>query len=91
MFKDVFDADFFDSDAKSCFAELKINAVESGRFYPEDWEIAYVKDKPIGLTLPQLHDAEGEIGSNFYLGVLPCFLFCLLHFSSLFVLLKHLF
>lgn len=71
VFKDVFEPDFFDSDAANCFAELKMNAVDSGRFYPEDWEVAYVKDKPIGLTMPQLHDAGGEIGSNFYLGVLP--------------------
>ncbi|UCD04973.1 MAG: GNAT family N-acetyltransferase [candidate division WOR-3 bacterium] len=71
VFKSVFEPDFFDSDAANCFAELKMNAVDSGRFYPEDWEIAYDNDKPVGLTMPQLHDADGEIGSNFYLGVLP--------------------
>jgi GNAT superfamily N-acetyltransferase len=71
FFKDVFEPDFFDSDAANYYTELKMNAVDSGRFYPEDWEIAYVGGKQIGLTMPQLHDAGGEIGSNFYLGILP--------------------
>ena len=45
--------------------------METKRFYPEDWQIGYHGAKPIGITMPQLHDEGGEIGSNYYLGVVP--------------------
>jgi len=43
--------------------------MKTKRFYPEDWQIGYHGIKPIGITMPQLHDEGGEIGSNYYLGV----------------------
>ncbi len=71
IFKAVYEPDIFQGDAEKCFAELKKNAVHTGHFHPEDWELAYVGDKPVGITMPQLHDADAEIGSNFYLGLVP--------------------
>jgi ribosomal protein S18 acetylase RimI-like enzyme len=63
--------DIFESDAESCFIDLKRDAIKTKRFYAEDWEIALYGGKYVGITLPQLHDEGGEIGSNFYLGVVP--------------------
>ncbi|UCG29166.1 MAG: GNAT family N-acetyltransferase [candidate division WOR-3 bacterium] len=71
IFKAVYEPDIFESDAEKCYADLKKNATNTGHFYPEDWQLAYVGDKPVGLTMPQLHDADVEIGSNFYLGLVP--------------------
>jgi GNAT superfamily N-acetyltransferase len=71
VFKNIYQADIFEDDAERCFRDLRKSAIKTKRFYPEDWKIAYHGTKPIGITMPQLHDEAGEIGSNFYLGVIP--------------------
>lgn len=63
---DIFD---FDPDPARCFEDLKKMAARTKRFHPEDWEIAYVATKPVGITMPQLHDAKAQCGSNYYVGV----------------------
>lgn len=67
----IYQPDIFESDPKKCFFGLKRMAVKSRRFYPEDWEVTYAENQAVGITIPQLHDEKGEIGSNFYVGVLP--------------------
>lgn len=75
IFEEVYEPDMFDepdmskSSAAKCFADLKKRAVETKRFYPEDWEIAYIATKPVGITMPQLHDEMAQFGSNFLVGV----------------------
>jgi ribosomal protein S18 acetylase RimI-like enzyme len=69
--KMVYQPDIFQSDAERCFIDLKRDAIKTKRFYAEDWEIALHGSKYVGITMPQLHDEKGEIGSNFYLGVVP--------------------
>lgn len=71
IFKAVYQPDMFESDAEKCFVGMREEAVKTGRFYPQDWEIAYRGSEEIGITMPQLHDKGGEIGSNWYLGVIP--------------------
>jgi ribosomal protein S18 acetylase RimI-like enzyme len=71
IFKAVYQPDMFESDAEKCFVDLKESAMKTKRFYPEDWEIAYHGSEYIGITMPQLHDEGGGIGSNWYLGVVP--------------------
>jgi RimJ/RimL family protein N-acetyltransferase len=63
---DIFD---FDPDPARCFEDLKKMAARTKRFHPEDWEIAYVAAKPVGITMPQLHDEKAQCGSNYYVGV----------------------
>jgi ribosomal protein S18 acetylase RimI-like enzyme len=53
------------------FSGLKRMAIKSRRFYPEDWEVAYIENQAVGITMPQLHDEKGECGSNFLVGVIP--------------------
>ncbi len=65
----AYEADVFDSDAPSCFSELKRRALNTQNFFPADWEIAYLKEQLVGLTMPQLHDNKATEGSNFYVGV----------------------
>jgi ribosomal protein S18 acetylase RimI-like enzyme len=65
------DRDFDKDDPNECFQELKARAINMGTYRPNNWLIAYFNKKPIGVILPQLHDAKGETGSNFYLGVVP--------------------
>ncbi len=70
IFKKIFQPDgFFESDAERYFSDLKKSAIKTKRFYAEDWEIACHGGKHVGITMPQLHDEGGEIGSNFYVGV----------------------
>jgi ribosomal protein S18 acetylase RimI-like enzyme len=71
IFKAVYLPDIFESNAERCFKGLKQSAIKTKRFYPEDWEIAHLGNKYVGITMPQLHDEEGQIGSNYYLGVIP--------------------
>ena len=71
VFKTVYQADIFEDNAESCFRDLRKSAMKTKRFYPEDWKVGCYGTKPIGITMPQLHDEGGEIGSNFYLGVIP--------------------
>lgn len=71
VFKVVYQPDIFESDAERCFIGLKQSANKTKRFYPEDWEIANRGTEHIGITMPQLHDEGGAIGSNYYLGVIP--------------------
>jgi ribosomal protein S18 acetylase RimI-like enzyme len=71
IFKTTFQPDFFESDAERYFAGLRKDANKTRRFYAEDWEIGIHGDKHVGITMPQLHDEGGEIGSNFHLGVVP--------------------
>lgn len=72
IFKKIFQPDgFFESDAERYFGDLKKSAIKTKRFYAEDWEIASHGGKHVGITMPQLHDEDGEIGSNFYVGVVP--------------------
>lgn len=71
VFKSTYQADIFEDDAERYFRGLRKSAMETKRFYPEDWQIGYYGTKPIGITMPQLHDEGGEIGSNYYLGVIP--------------------
>ena len=70
IFKRVYEPDIFESDFRKGFWCLKRMAQRSKRFYPEDWELAFINDEAVGLTLPQLHDEHGELGSNFHLGVI---------------------
>ncbi|MCK4941884.1 GNAT family N-acetyltransferase [candidate division WOR-3 bacterium] len=69
IFGKVYQPDIFESDAAKCFVDLKRRAANTKRFYPEDWEIAYIANKPVGITMPQLHDEMAQIGSNFLVGV----------------------
>ena len=71
IFKVVYQPDIFESGAERCFMDLRKGAMKTKRFYAEDWEIACSSIKYIGITMPQLHDERGEIGSNYYLGVIP--------------------
>lgn len=71
MLAKIYQPDIFESDPKKCFLGLKRGAVKTRRFYPEDWEVAYIENQAVGVTMPQLHDEKGEQGSNFYLGVVP--------------------
>ena len=71
MLGKIYQPDIFESDPKKCFFGLKREAGKTGRFYPEDWEVAYIENQAVGVTMPQLHDEKGEQGSNFYLGVVP--------------------
>lgn len=71
MLGKIYQPDIFESDSKKCFLGLKRGAVKTRRFYPEDWEVAYIENQAVGVTMPQLHDEKGEQGSNFYLGVVP--------------------
>ena len=65
----VYEPDVFDSEPDECFFALKRRAIASRRFYPEDWLVAYLDKREVGIIMPQLHDEKGT-GSNFYLGVL---------------------
>ena len=71
IFKTIFQPDFFESDAVRYFVGLRKDAIKTKRFYTEDWEMGIHNDQYVGITMPQLHDEGGEIGSNFYLGVVP--------------------
>jgi len=71
IFKAVHQPDIFESDAEKCFVDLKKSAAKTKRFYPEDWEIAFLGTTYVGIILPQLHDEGARQGSNFYLGVVP--------------------
>ncbi|MGB7054867.1 MAG: GNAT family N-acetyltransferase [bacterium] len=71
IFKAVYQPDIFESDAERCFMDLRKGAMKTKRFYAEDWEIACRSITYVGITMPQLHDERGEIGSNYYLGVIP--------------------
>ena len=51
------------------FAEIKSFAINTGAFDPYTWFAAFLRDQPIGITLPQRHDRANKTGSNFYLGV----------------------
>jgi ribosomal protein S18 acetylase RimI-like enzyme len=73
IFKQVYEPDIFESDPRKCFSGLIRTAERSKRFYPEDWNVAYIRDKAIGLTMPQLHDEKGELGSNYHIGVIHDF------------------
>jgi ribosomal protein S18 acetylase RimI-like enzyme len=70
MLGKIYQPDIFESDPKKCFFGLKREAGKTGRFYPEDWEVAYIENQAVGVTMPQLHDEKGECGSNFYVGVI---------------------
>ena len=71
VFEKIYQPDIFDFDpnAARCFEDLKKMAARTKRFHPEDWEIAYVAAKPVGITMPQLHDEKAKCGSNYYVGV----------------------
>jgi|GEM_PF-3286735 len=71
IFRRIYQPDIFESDSQKCFLGLKRGAVKTRRFYPDDWEVAYVENQAVGITMPQLHDEKGECGSNFYVGVIP--------------------
>ena len=71
MFKMTFQPDFFESDAARYFMGLRKDAIKTKRFCAEDWEMGIHNDEYVGITMPQLHDEGGEIGSNFYLGIVP--------------------
>jgi ribosomal protein S18 acetylase RimI-like enzyme len=71
VFKRTYQPDFFESDAARYFVGLKKDAIKTKRFYTRDWEMGIHNNEYVGITMPQLHDEEGEIGSNFYLGVVP--------------------
>jgi len=70
MLEKIYQPDIFESDPKKCFFGLKRGAVKTRRFYPEDWEVAYIENQAVGITMPQLHDEKGKYGSNFYVGVI---------------------
>jgi len=70
IFGKIYQPDIFESDPTRCFADLKKSAARTKRFHPEDWEIAYVALKPVGITMPQLHDEKAQFGSNYYVGVI---------------------
>lgn len=71
VFEKIYQPDIFDLDPEParCFADLKKMAARTKRFHPEDWEIAYVATKPVGITMPQLHDEKAQCGSNYFVGV----------------------
>ena len=71
VFEKIYQPDIFDidPDPARCFEDLKKRAASTKRFHPEDWEIAYVATKPVGITMPQLHDERAQCGSNYYIGV----------------------
>jgi len=69
LFGRVYQPDVFETNSEKCFYGLKRGAVHTNRFYSGDWELAYLGEKAVGLTMPQVHDEQGEYGSNFYLGV----------------------
>ena len=71
MLGKIYQPDIFESNPQECFQGLKGRSIKIGRFYPEDWEVAYIETQAVGVTMPQLHDEKGECGSNFYVGVMP--------------------
>jgi hypothetical protein len=65
------DRDFTEENPVESFNDLIEQAKEMGTYCPQNWFVVYVNKNPTGIILPQLHDKEKKLGSNFYLGIVP--------------------
>ncbi|MGB3341621.1 MAG: GNAT family N-acetyltransferase [bacterium] len=71
IFEKIYQPDIFESDPRKCFLGLQRMADKTKRFYLGEWEVAYIENQAVGITMPQLHDEKSECGSNFLVGVIP--------------------